>query len=160
MESISAEGTTTDFLRGDAEAAFLGRAAAGLGLHGALLDAFESVLSEALSNAVLHGNLGLASRLREGPEAAARFGQAIEAAESEFWRMARKIRIEARRGGGRLWISVHDEGGGFDPETVAEPVPGAPHGRGLWICRRLGGAVSFADGGRKIEVSLPDPEGG
>lgn len=42
-------------------------------------------------------------------------------------------------------IRVVDTGDGFDPKAVAEPAPGAEHGRGLQIMRALADDIRFSN---------------
>lgn len=75
---------------------------------------------EAVINAVLHGN-------EERPE--------------------REIQIEYLIGPERVRICVTDEGEGFDPETVPDPVANenllSQDGRGIFLMRQLMDEVSF-----------------
>ncbi len=90
--------------------------------------AIETALREALANAILHGN-----RLDPG----------------------KKVRIccvcQKDRG---VIIVVKDEGEGFDPAKVPNPLVGesshSEHGRGIYLVNMLMDEVHFERGGREI----------
>lgn len=95
--------------------------------HGAL-DDISLALSEALANAVLHGN-------GEDPE--------------------KKVDVSAVcEGPGQFTLVVTDEGQGFDAAAVGDPTVGgnllSNHGRGLLLIRRLMDKTEFRLGGRQI----------
>jgi serine/threonine-protein kinase RsbW len=92
------------------------------------------VLSEALSNAVMRGN-------RQ---------------DARKWVY---VRAELRPDAIRLYVT--DEGPGFDPASVPEPIrPGRLEdagGRGLFLIRKLVDAVHFNDHGNSICMTLRRP---
>lgn len=94
----------------------------------------QVALSEALANAIICGN-------RERPGS----WVAVEAV----------LRPESVR------ISVTDEGDGFDPDCVPDPVrAGDLHGtcgRGLFLIRKLADAVEFNSQGNSICMTLRRP---
>jgi serine/threonine-protein kinase RsbW len=94
----------------------------------------QVVLSEALSNAIVRGN-------RE---------------DREKWV---DVRAELREDAIRL--EVTDEGPGFDPSTVPEPIRpeqlDEANGRGLYLIRRLVDAVEFNERGNSICMILRRP---
>lgn len=96
-------------------------------------DAYANImvaLTEAVNNAVIHGNASDDSKTVyvefECP--------------SDF----------------RLLVRVHDEGVGFDPRTLPDPT--APEnlerigGRGVFLMRNLADSISFSDDGREVEM--------
>ena len=94
----------------------------------ATLDEIELALSEALANAVVHGN-------REDP--------------------AKKVDIcGACEGLDKLILIVTDEGQGFDPTSIVDPTSVsnlmATHGRGVFLISRLMDEVEFRLNGRQI----------
>lgn len=98
-------------------------------------DAVESVaisVVEASTNAIQHGN---------GYDA------------------SKQVEVVFERDGDRMMVSVRDEGPGFDPEAVADPL--APEnllresGRGIFLCRRFMDEVDFGRaprGGAEIRL--------
>jgi serine/threonine-protein kinase RsbW len=90
----------------------------------------EIALSEALANAVLHGNHQDAEK---------------------------KIQINCRiQCGGEVSIIVRDEGKGFDPTKVPNPTAvdniESEHGRGIYLMRALMDEVRFEQGGTEVHM--------
>lgn len=92
--------------------------------------AVEMALQEALSNAVIHGNEMDPDKLVE-------------------------VRCRCERGKG-VWIIVKDQGNGFDPTAVPDPlVPErllAEHGRGIHLMKFAMDEVSFKRRGTEIHM--------
>jgi serine/threonine-protein kinase RsbW len=92
------------------------------------LDDIALALSEALANAVLHGNRG-------DPYKKVHICAACEAPD-------------------RFMLAVTDEGQGFDPAAIGDPtVPDnllLKHGRGLLLIRHLMDETEFRLGGRQV----------
>ncbi len=93
-------------------------------------DEIRLALREALNNAVKHG-----SKLDPGKK--------IHVA----------TRLDPANG---LWVSIRDEGNGFDPKRIPDPT--APEnlerfsGRGLFMIRELMDKEEFHDNGREIQM--------
>jgi serine/threonine-protein kinase RsbW len=89
------------------------------------------VLSEALSNAIVRGNC-------EDP--------------TKF------VQVEAELAPDAIRVSVTDEGCGFDPDAVPEPIRpeqlDEASGRGLYLIRKLVDAVQFNEQGNSICMIL------
>ena len=94
----------------------------------------QVVLSEALSNAIVRGN-------RE---------------DRDKW-----VHVRAELMTHSIRVSVTDEGDGFDPSTVPEPIqPGQldeANGRGLFLIRKLVDVVQFNEQGNSICMILNRP---
>ncbi len=94
----------------------------------------QVILSEALSNAIVRGN-------RE---------------EQEKW-----VEIRAELMPDAIRVSVTDEGPGFDPASVPEPIHpdqlDEANGRGLFLIRKLVDAVHFNEQGNSICMILRRP---
>jgi len=94
----------------------------------------QVVLSEALSNAIMRGN-------RE---------------DRGKW-----VDIRAELGPEIIQLVVTDEGPGFDPAAVPEPIRpeqlDEANGRGLYLIRKLVDAVSFNEQGNSICMTLRRP---
>jgi anti-sigma regulatory factor (Ser/Thr protein kinase) len=94
-------------------------------------------LSEALSNAVIHGN-------RQDP--------------------AKKVEVFGGCDGDILTLVITDEGEGFDPAALPDPTSGehllSAHGRGVFLIHRLMDHVEYRRGGSQIILrkrSSPTP---
>ena len=92
--------------------------------------AVELALREALSNAVVHGN-------RMDP------------------RKRVEIRCRCERGKG-VWLIVKDQGKGFDPIALPNPLGSeerqAEHGRGIYLMKLMMDEVSFWRGGAEVHM--------
>jgi len=90
----------------------------------------ETALREALANAVIHGN-----------------------GEDSFKRVHVVCRCYID---GEVWITVRDEGRGFDMNTVPDPTEPenrlAPGGRGIYIMQTLMDEVFFEGGGTIVHL--------
>ena len=94
----------------------------------------QVVLSEALSNAIVRGN-------RE---------------DRRKW-----VDVRAELGPEAIRLEVTDEGPGFDPRAVPEPIRpeqlDEANGRGLYLIRKLVDAVEFNERGNSICMTLRRP---
>lgn len=92
--------------------------------------ALELALREALNNAVTHGNGNAPNKLVE-------------------------VRCRCERGKG-VWLTVRDQGKGFDPDAVPDPLAPdrleAVHGRGIYLMRSVMDEVSFEAGGTLVSM--------
>ena len=84
-------------------------------------------LSEATTNAIVHGN------------------QSDE---------SKNVYISARKKEGRLQISIKDEGEGFDPASLPDPLKEEnllkEGGRGVYLIEQFADDVTYSEGGTKI----------
>ena len=92
--------------------------------------AVELALWEALNNAVVHGNRMDGHKL---------------------------VRVLCRCDSGKgVSLVVKDQGRGFDPNTVPNPLSpenlGADHGRGIWLMRAAMDEVFFRSGGTEVHM--------
>lgn len=77
-------------------------------------------LEEALNNAFYHGNLEISSELKE--DGTSRFlDLAREREQLEPWK-SRHVQVTELVGLFGLWISISDEGNGFNVEAAFEPL--------------------------------------
>lgn len=94
----------------------------------------QVVLSEALTNAIVRGNLE----------------------DRDKW-----VDVRAELGPDVIRLEVTDEGPGFDPDTVPEPIHpeqlDEANGRGLYLIRKLVDAVQFNEQGNSICMILRRP---
>lgn len=112
-------------------------------------------LAEAVSNAVIHGNLGIASGMRATREGFARFRQAMNERLADPARAGRRLEIcLLPQGGTSFSIAVTDQGDGFDLEgRLSHPSAcGDRQGRGLALIRRSARSLTAEDGGRTITM--------
>jgi serine/threonine-protein kinase RsbW len=97
--------------------------------------AVELGLREALNNAVLHGNGTDPNKLVE-------------------------VRCRIERGKG-VWLMVKDQGKGFDPNAVPDPLAAenllAEHGRGIQLMKLMMDEVSFQHGGTEVHMRKVSP---
>lgn len=84
-------------------------------------------LTEAVSNAIIHGNSA---------------------------KISKKVFISTNCSGRKICFTVQDEGGGFDPDELPDPTAPenilTPGGRGVFLMRQLSDAVTFDDNGRIV----------
>jgi serine/threonine-protein kinase RsbW len=88
-------------------------------------------LTEAVSNAIIHGNCARASK---------------------------QVYISTRYSGQSICFVIRDEGNGFDPNVLPDPTTpeniATPGGRGVFLMRHLCDTVTFSDGGRTVELAF------
>lgn len=115
----------------------------------------ETALHEAVSNALLHGNLEISSTDLEAIEDADAYAAALKAPLADPRLAARRIDLEADPADDGLTVYVTDEGAGYAPNAG---VPGGPHlewsGRGLGIMRAHAHRVRLLDGGRTTALTF------
>ncbi len=89
------------------------------------------VLTEAVTNAILHGN-------KQQPE--------------------KSVEITAALSPERVVLSVRDQGTGFDPESIPNPLKDEnllkSSGRGVWLMHEFADEVRFRDHGREVELEF------
>jgi CheY-like chemotaxis protein len=118
-------------------------------------------LREAIVNAMLHGNLGLSSSLKESdPDAHDKLAE--ERRKISPYR-ERRVRVTVRGTPGEVIYVVSDDGTGFDVGTVPDPTDPAnlerTSGRGLFLIRTFMDDVTHTDGGRTITMVKRRPPG-
>ncbi|MDB5338992.1 MAG: Sigma-54 dependent transcriptional regulator [Planctomycetaceae bacterium] len=121
-------------------------------------------ITEALDNALYHGNLELSSDLRKES------GEAWEAAVAERRQLSpykdRSIFVRAELSRKEVSVTIRDEGPGFDPSKLPDPTD--PNnlecisGRGVFLVRTFMDEVRYNDKGNEITLvkrcgSSPDP---
>lgn len=120
--------------------------------------ALYCVLNELYANALEHGVLGLDSAQKRDANGFNAYYQErnrrLEALDSGHIRL--NLRVEPRKGGGRLIIEVEDSGSGFDVAKVQVPPPVEQRlsGRGLNLVRRLSRQAEWTEGGRRAHVEF------
>jgi anti-sigma regulatory factor (Ser/Thr protein kinase) len=115
-------------------------------------------LHEALSNAIIHGNYGLSSELKERGDSS--FAEALAARMADPMLAARQVEVLIDYDGQRCRWIITDEGEGFDVErTLARLSSDDPElilasGRGILIMRSFMDEVRYEMGGRRLILSL------
>lgn len=112
-------------------------------------------LKEALMNAIDHGNLELSSELREeGSGSSYRELGNERATQSPF--DSRRVTLKATVTDEEIRYVITDEGPGFDPATLPDPLDPEnllrPHGRGLMLIRNFMDSVSHNETGNEITM--------
>lgn len=112
----------------------------------------ELALYEALSNAIIHGNLELDSSLRGSAAHLRAYRTALEQALSTPTLSSRRINLTCRPLGTMLRLEVHDQGRGWDVRQVLDTplASDAKSGRGLDLIRRMAQSVAAMDCGRRL----------
>jgi CheY-like chemotaxis protein/anti-sigma regulatory factor (Ser/Thr protein kinase) len=110
-------------------------------------------LDEALSNAVIHGALGVDSSLKEIPH---QFETTVSEREKDPEWSSRLVTVASDFRPDRLEVCISDPGEGFDVASLPDPDdPEAllkSHGRGILIMRALVDDLVFEDGGRRVRL--------
>ena len=120
-------------------------------------DAVDLCLSEAITNAIIHGGLGIDSRLRETREGLAAYQEAINAGLNDPIRARKRVEVTViPLPDDEVQITVYDRGAGFDFDATLKRVlaQNAKHGRGLPMIAKLARSVVSRDGGRTLDMKL------
>ncbi|MFQ3652029.1 MAG: ATP-binding protein [Gemmataceae bacterium] len=111
-------------------------------------------IHEALTNAILHGNLELDSALREDNENL--YLQLGQQRRLEEPYKSRRVYVTTRYSRQEVAIIVRDEGNGFDPSNLPDPTDpanlGKVSGRGLLLIQTFMDRVSHNDKGNEITM--------
>lgn len=119
-------------------------------------------LEEALSNAVIHGNLEVSSKLRERDDNS--YNDLIEERRANAPYADRKVYVTADVTRHEVTYTVRDEGPGFDVTQLPDPNDIEsilkPHGRGLLLIRSFMDDVSHNPTGNEITLVKRRPQDG
>jgi CheY-like chemotaxis protein len=114
-----------------------------------------NALHEVLVNAIEHGNLELSSELREASDRTAYIQLTEERRRLEPYR-DRRVFVTAKFSHAQAVYVIRDEGPGFDPATLPDPLSPAnlekTTGRGLLLIRTFMDEVSFNPTGNEITI--------
>ncbi|HYD97960.1 MAG TPA: ATP-binding protein [Alphaproteobacteria bacterium] len=111
----------------------------------------ELALHEALSNAVLHGNLQVDGLSTLSLDALGRFGDAVDSRMADARYGGRRVEVLVRLEPGTLVLEVADQGPGFAPAARAAA---GPSGRGLELIAAMTDGYVLLDGGRRIRMRV------
>ena len=115
-----------------------------------------TALTEALTNAIVHGNLEISSALKEQADGA--FAQALAERSMDPTYAERLVDIEMCYDGGCCTWTITDQGPGFDVDKVLarldsdEPEALLASGRGIMLMRAFLDEVTWLDQGRQVKL--------
>lgn len=114
----------------------------------------ELVLEEALSNAIIHGNLEVPSHLKE--DDFEKFNELVAERSAQQPYASRKTRISYSFDRKSTVFIVKDEGSGFDwRKTIAQECDTeACHGRGLLLMQALTTQIGFNEKGDEVTLTF------
>lgn len=120
-------------------------------------EAVLTALGEAITNAVVHGNLGMKCVDGADPMGFDAFMRAVAERIAAPEHADKLIIIAAFEDDGDLIIMVRDQGEGFDPSRLPTPTearsdPRRLSGRGVMLMRDFSSGVTFARGGRQVTL--------
>lgn len=114
----------------------------------------STALIECIRNAIDHGNLELDSKLRESEDDSYHELGEERAGQPPF--RDRKVRVTATLTPSEARFVIRDEGPGFDPSTLPDPLDPEnllkPHGRGIMLMRTFLDEVSFNESGNEVTL--------
>lgn len=112
-------------------------------------------LTEALLNAVIHGNLGISSELKERGNDL--FVRAVEKRRREGPYRDRMVHVTFFWNESIISCSIRDEGNGFDPESLPDPTDPEnllkPHGRGVVLMKSFMDFVGYNAKGNEVTLT-------
>lgn len=126
--------------------------------NGESAELMEICLAEAVSNAVIHGNLEIPNHLRATPQGFDTFRQVMRERLDDPAMASRRIEIHALRvTPGSFTLAVSDQGPGFDlaARIKKEARIDARSGRGLGLIRRACTRIESEDRGRTLVMTFP-----
>jgi CheY-like chemotaxis protein/anti-sigma regulatory factor (Ser/Thr protein kinase) len=113
-----------------------------------------TALSEALRNAVDHGNLELSSSLREADDGSYEALRQRRQLEPPY--RDRRVHVETFFSRTEARFTIRDEGPGFDPESLPDPTDPEnllkPSGRGIMLMRTFMDDVTFNERGNEVTL--------
>ena len=112
--------------------------------------AVATALHEAIANAAIHGNLGVAARPADGLDSIENLAREIDAGLMDPALAGRPIMIGAANSSASLLITVRDAGSGFVAGLPDAPGAATPHGRGIRLMRAVARGVEYRFGGRQV----------
>jgi len=114
-------------------------------------------LHEALTNAIIHGNLGISSELKDRDDD--EFFRAVAARLADPAHATRVVDVRASYDGRvSRWV-LHDQGGGFDAEAALSKLEDEPDlsslaGRGMLLIKAFTDEMRYEDDGRRLVLTV------
>lgn len=115
-------------------------------------------LTEAITNAIIHGNLEVSSDLKEKPDDS--FSQLVAQRSNDPAYAARIVDILVEDNGNACSWTITDQGRGFNVDSHLQRLDGVEpdielaSGRGILLMRALMKNVSWANHGRQVSMTL------
>lgn len=116
--------------------------------HDQLLD-IELALHEAMSNALVHGNLGICSMRELSIDALDEYSRRMEQGFADPGLARRRVEVAGSFDDDGFCVEVSDEGAGYD---VAGVKGQGASGRGLELIAAVAQSCSTHDGGRRLSM--------
>lgn len=118
-------------------------------------------LHEALTNAIVHGNLEVSSDLKEAEEAD-RFAKALAVRSTQNKYSSRRVEVQVDYNEHRIIWTITDEGKGFDIAKVlkhaeSEEPSMLASGRGVMMMKAFMDDVQYKLGGRQCRMTYRNP---
>jgi anti-sigma regulatory factor (Ser/Thr protein kinase) len=107
-----------------------------------------SAVQEALSNAVIHGNLGMRLDPGDGDRDFIAFHEEVARRVAGLDGLARRVAIAASWTASEVSVSIADEGNGFRASTESSDPVDALVGRGLLIMKTRASRIAYQEDGR------------
>jgi anti-sigma regulatory factor (Ser/Thr protein kinase) len=111
----------------------------------------DLLVQELVSNAIVHGNLGVASFERQSPHAFFEYCTELERRLNDPGRACRKVYLSVGFVGGDIFVIVRDEGEGYD-YRARRPAAGDDNERGLGLMAKQADDVWVDCGGRRTSL--------
>lgn len=114
---------------------------------------FALCLQEALTNAIVHGNLEISSAVKESSWS--EFNKMISEREKDPHYCERRVRIDCTFRQSSLSIQIEDEGNGFDFDNLSDPNDPMSllcSGRGILMIRQFMNEVEWNETGNVIRM--------
>lgn len=116
-------------------------------------------LEEALSNAIIHGNLEVSSELRDRDDDS--YQQLIKQRSQSVPYRNRRVTVEIDLNRYRAEFVIRDEGPGFDVSSLPDPlIPEnlqKPSGRGITLMHAFLSEVQYNDWGNEVRLVMKTP---
>jgi len=118
------------------------------------IESISLALSEAIINAVEHGNLGIGYGLKSAALRENRYTQLLQERLNDLRLAARRVTVESLLTPRSAWFQVTDEGNGFDWRSLPDPADPEnlmkEHGRGLSIIGLFMSEVGYNESGNQV----------
>lgn len=119
-------------------------------------------LVEAITNAIIHGNLDISSDLKKQSDTAFARAVAMHSADPDMRERPVNIQYEFDRTGCR--VTITDQGRGFDYQSLLKSLDqnqtpsDLSSGRGILMMRAVADELEFSEGGRRVRLTWRTPQ--